>query len=306
MRPGEPSHPSVLGDPGDRGVTGVEIAWRSQTPLVGVSRWRCLERQAGVTAERRQHWRVIAFVHAGAYELRDARGRALVDPLHVAFFRPEEPYTTTHPCGFGDHGSALVLREDLFTDILRARFPEAADDADRLGPTGPCPTAALRRHWALLRAIESDRAVDDLAVEEASIGVAGSIVAAAGTRRRQEEPAARLRHRDLAEGTKELLGRDFRRPLRLESIASRMRVTPAHLCRVFRKATGWSIHRYLTWLRLRAALEPLASGEADLSGLAFDLGFASHSHFTSAFRREFGLPPSAWRGRPAADARARF
>src|SRR6476646_9227463 len=98
----------------ERGVTGVEIAWRGRTPLVGLTRWRCLEEARGATAERRQHWRVIAFVHAGAYELRDTRGRGLVDPMHVAFFRADQPYTTAHPCGPGDRGSALVLREELF------------------------------------------------------------------------------------------------------------------------------------------------------------------------------------------------
>ena len=30
-------------------------------------------------------------------------------------------------------------------------------------------------------------------------------------------------------------------------------------------------------------------------GLALDLGFSDHSHFTNAFREEFGAPPSAFR-----------
>jgi AraC-like DNA-binding protein len=290
----------------DGEVKGVEIAWRARTPLAGVSRWRCLERAPGATVERRQLWRVIAFVHAGAYEVRGPRGRALADPLHVAFFGPGEPYTTAHPCGPGDHGSALVLREDLFDDLLRSRFPEAADDPRRLGPVGPCSTAVLRRHRTLLRRVES--AAPDLAVEEEVTGVVDALLAAAGAGRRYETPGARRAHLDLAAWVRELLGREFRRPLRLETIATRLAVTPAHLCRVFRKATGWSIHRYLTHLRLRAALESLASGEEDLSGLACDLGFSSHSHFTEAFRREFGVPPSVWRGarsRPAAP-RARF
>jgi AraC family transcriptional regulator len=296
-------------------VTGVDIDWRRRTRLVGLTRWRCLERATGVTEERRQLWRVIAFVHDGAYEVRGSRGRALVDSLHVAFFRPGEPYTTSHPCGVGDHGSALVMREDLFAEILRARFPEAAEDPRRLPPAGPCPTPAIWRHRRLLRAVESgggggagteDALVDDLAVDEASIAVADALLAAAAARRHEEPVAARSRHRDLAEGAKELLGREFRRPQRLETIATRLHVTPAHLCRVFRKITGWSIHRYLTDLRLRAALEPLAAGEPDLSGLAFDLGFSSHSHFTSAFRSAFGVPPSTCRGARPTPAQARF
>jgi AraC family transcriptional regulator len=285
---------SAWGTGRDRDVTGVEIDWRGRTPLAGVTRWRCLERVHGVTAERTQFWPVIAFVHAGAYEVHGPRGRGLVDALHVAFFRPGEPYQTAHPCGLGDEGSALVLREDLFADLLAARLPEAADDPRRLDAAGPCPTPALRRHLSLLRALDAGP-VDDGAVEETAIGVADALLAAVAGRRRATPAEARRAHRDLAGATKELLGREFRRPLRLESMAARLGVTPAHLCRVFRRITGSSIHAYVTRLRLRAALEPLAAGARDLSGLALDLGFSSHSHFTAAFRREFGIPPSACR-----------
>jgi AraC-like DNA-binding protein len=61
---------------------------------------------------------------------------------------------------------------------------------------------------------------------------------------------------------------------------------------VFQERTGVPVHRYLTLLRLRASLERLAEGASDLTELALELGFSSHSHFTDAFRREFGFSPS--------------
>ena len=39
--------------------------------------------------------------------------------------------------------------------------------------------------------------------------------------------------------------------------------------------------------------DQLESGGADLTRLALDLGYSSHSHFTSSFRVLFGVPPSA-------------
>jgi AraC-like DNA-binding protein len=69
-------------------------------------------------------------------------------------------------------------------------------------------------------------------------------------------------------------------------------VSPFHLARIFQQQTGVPVHRYLTQLRLRASLERLADGEEDLTTIALELGFSSHSHFTDAFRREFGQPPS--------------
>ena len=48
-------------------------------------------------------------------------------------------------------------------------------------------------------------------------------------------------------------------------------------------------------MRLRTALERAADPGADLTDLALDLGYSSHSHFTAAFRKAFGVTPSAFR-----------
>lgn len=293
----ETSHQPRPSGPGRHApVTGIDYDWVLDTPLVRMSRWHCLERDAGITRERHQHWRVIGFVHEGAFQLRTPRGGGLMDSLQVGFFNALEPYTTSHPCGPGDHGTGLILRADLFDEILARHHPRAAEDSRRLPVRGPCPTETLDRHLELLRAAESADGVDPLAAEEAAVAIVDRLLRAAAA-----DPAddgaeiVSPRQRDLAESTRNLLARGFRQPLHLDAVATSVGSTPAHLCRVFRKATGSTIHAYLTRLRLRAALEPLLDGTEDLSGLAFDLGFSSHSHFTFAFRREFGRTPSRWR-----------
>ena len=47
------------------------------------------------------------------------------------------------------------------------------------------------------------------------------------------------------------------------------------------------LYRYHLRLRLARALD-LVAGREDLSGLAQDLGFSSHSHFTAAFKQAYG------------------
>src|SRR5262249_48871565 len=101
-----------------------------------------------------------------------------------------------------------------------------------------------------------------------------------------------------------LLARQFREPLALADIASAVGSSPFHLCRLFRRETGLSIHRYLSRLRLRAALELLPEYNGELTRLAVDLGFSSHSHFSDVFHREFSLAPSELR-RGATSARLR-
>jgi len=102
-------------------------------------------------------------------------------------------------------------------------------------------------------------------------------------------------HRELAESARVVLSQRMCDPLTLPTIAHLVHSSPFHLARVFRRMTGLSLHRYLTRLRLRAALERLADGESDLTALALSLGFASHSHFSNAFRGEFSMAPSALR-----------
>ena len=108
------------------------------------------------------------------------------------------------------------------------------------------------------------------------------------TARRRDPSRAR---RDYVEDTKALLQRRFRERLRLEDIGRALHVSTCHLCRLFKEETGIPVHRYLNRLRLRQALESIVKGEEDLSDLALSLGFSSHSHFTTAFRKEFGISP---------------
>jgi transcriptional regulator GlxA family with amidase domain len=68
-----------------------------------------------------------------------------------------------------------------------------------------------------------------------------------------------------------------------------------HLCRVFRRHVGMTLHEYRQQLRVRHALETVASGDVDLLQVALELGFSGHSHFTAAFRAAFGAPPSVLR-----------
>jgi AraC-like DNA-binding protein len=101
---------------------------------------------------------------------------------------------------------------------------------------------------------------------------------------------------ELAHETKMILAQRFREKLRLTDVADAVNCSPYFLCRVFNQETGLSIHQYLQRVRLFHALEQLAEQPTqDLAALALSLGFASHSHFSTTFVREFGLSPSQFR-----------
>ncbi len=79
---------------------------------------------------------------------------------------------------------------------------------------------------------------------------------------------------------------------RLAKVASLSRF---HLCHVFREMVGTSIYDYVLHERLAHSLDAVLDGGDNLSAIALDAGFASHSHFTARFRRFFGVTPTALR-----------
>jgi len=99
-------------------------------------------------------------------------------------------------------------------------------------------------------------------------------------------------HAERTEAAKTYLASKMSERVTLDEVARAVHVSPFHLARIFQQQTGVPVHRYLTQLRLRASMERLAEGASDLTALALELGFSSHSHFTDAFRREFGKAPS--------------
>ena len=83
--------------------------------------------------------------------------------------------------------------------------------------------------------------------------------------------------------------------LQLVDRAGRFGCSPFHLSRTFHGTVGMNLRRYVTRLRARLAAERLAAGARDLTGLALQLGYFDHSHFTRSFRNEWGIPPSRFR-----------
>jgi AraC-like DNA-binding protein len=83
--------------------------------------------------------------------------------------------------------------------------------------------------------------------------------------------------------------------LRLADVARAARLSPAHLCRVFRETQGESPMRVLARLRLERAAELLLRTQLDVGEIAYAVGFADRLYFSRAFRQFTGHSPSAFR-----------
>ncbi len=83
----------------------------------------------------------------------------------------------------------------------------------------------------------------------------------------------------------------------LEALAGQAGLSAFHLHRVFSAVAGETPKQFTLRLRLgRASAMLLTSGDSVLD-IALSCGFQSHEAFSRAFRRRFGITPSAYRAR---------
>lgn len=99
----------------------------------------------------------------------------------------------------------------------------------------------------------------------------------------------------LARDAESLLGAAFPDPCSLSELAQRLGVSASYLARAYRAATGGTLHKRIARQRMSLALCRLAAGANDLTTLALELGYSSHSHFSAEFKRHLGVPPSQFR-----------
>ena len=102
-----------------------------------------------------------------------------------------------------------------------------------------------------------------------------------------------------------IVAREFARPLRIESVAERVAVSPRQLQRVFSDVCELGFRSYLRQVRMSRAAELLVGTELPVSDIALRVGYRDPSQFSKAFRRTYGTSPSRMRAAPRADESGR-
>ncbi|HKO54527.1 MAG TPA: AraC family transcriptional regulator [Thermoanaerobaculia bacterium] len=220
--------------------------------------------------------------------IRHEEGARFVgNPATVGFFNREQRYTRSAISNV-DATDWYVVADDVLLEAL-SRF-----DRD-VRPERPFAfthaPADVETYVEQRRLFELAPYLDALAIEERVLALLRRVLAAAYRAQPRVSPALR----DQVEAARAAITRDFTRNATLREIAAEAEASPYHLCRAFRRLTGETMTSYRHSLRLRVALERLRDRRVDLATLALDLGYDSHSHFTRAFRRVFGVPPSRYR-----------
>lgn len=272
-----------------------------RSPAVYVGDFQCRPHHGECSCEENSQGNDIVFVRRGFFLKHVGKLQTVANPNHVVFFNRDEPYRISHPIAGGDDCSIFSVRTDCLRAIRDDIAPRMADKY-RMFAADETPSLPHihARHLCIWNAIRRG-IISDIAIEEAVLNLVAetmrSIAKMQGMPRQRHSSNTLNAHRTIVECTKHELALNLSGALRLEDLAQRVHASPFHLCRIFRRKTGRSIHQYRLQLRLREALRRIAEGWSDLTALSLDLGFSDHSHLTNAFRHAFGIPPSVFRTR---------
>ena len=232
----------------------------------------------------------FVFTYRGAYIRHLGSDEAVAEANQVLFFNQGESYRVSHPVKGGDACISLTLSEPLLEELVPKTHL-------REGSTLAFHRQRLRidaRAQALAALIRHSLRHNVAETLEAEVLVLTLVRRALGERTSHAASASNGRQK-LVDRAKLILTSDLGRRWTLAEIAADVGVSPVYLTQVFQQVEGLPLYRYQLRLRLARALDLLGRFD-DLTTLSMELGFSSHSHFSSAFRQAYGRTPKEFQG----------
>ena len=102
---------------------------------------------------------------------------------------------------------------------------------------------------------------------------------------------------------RDLMDRDYAKPLDVPALARAALMSPGHFSRSFRAAFGETPYSYLMTRRIERAKALLRRGDLPVTEVCFEVGCTSLGSFSSRFTELVGESPSAYRARNHDDGR---
>ena len=196
-------------------------------------------------------------------------------------------------------GHVATLAEEMRDEVLA----QAADVRRLLGRAcilraGPQVAGTMRALWQEFSGRSAARALVLRGLCGLLLGLAARLVveAAADARLAEAEP----RESRLLRRFEALVEAHFAAHWKVADYARELAVTPTHLSRVVRGATGGPASKVIEMRLIREARRHLVYTQASVTAVAYGLGFADPAHFSRVFSRVVGLAPRDFRARAAA------
>ena len=222
----------------------------------------------------------------------------VANPNVVTFYNPGQAYRRNAISPEGDLCDWFSLQPEFARDLIREidlRIDgRPAWPFFRSHAWSDAPTYLLQR--MLFMGVASVGMTEPLVVEETVVELLDRVTRSAYANRcTHPAPSITRRQRDTIRDIEIVLSRPAEEHLTLKGIAREIGLSAYHVCRLFRRATGKTLHYYRLQFRLRTTLTQVLESSKPLIDVALDGGFSSHSHFTERFRQAFAETPSSLR-----------
>lgn len=238
--------------------------------------------------ERAHPRAAIAVMLAGAFHARGSAGETVLGPGAMLL----KNATTTHEYRHLDDGGDRTITfeyEDAFLEDVRVSFGARRRAFDCIAIPASADTAA-----AVALAHQAACNGDAGTLHDAAMAVAAAAIASDWGRSNQLAAPTLAQTRRVARVLR-YLDAHSADDCSLDTLAALAGLTSFHFVRVFRAVTGQTPRQYVIAARLRAAAIALHSTRTPIMEVAFDAGFGDVSHFTTSFRRAFGVSPRRYR-----------
>jgi AraC family transcriptional regulator len=238
---------------------------------------------------------IVALPSTPVWQSHDGADRQLVNQNNVVFHHPGSEYRRERFRDVGYRCLFLFPSSGLLHEVMAEMDPAAEErPVIRFPSIGPLDGRTFGLSRLAARCLRSGLAEPSAAREVLYEVLRGAVRASAlrVSKANGVSAATRRARREIAEEAKEVLTSQMAERISLDDLASSLLTSPYHLARLFRAATGFSVHGYLVHLRLRTGLDRIQEVSGDIGDIGLTLGYKSHSHFTASFRRAFGLTPS--------------
>jgi AraC family transcriptional regulator len=223
----------------------------------------------------------LVLPYAGLFSYAVGQQSWIVDTSKILLIRPGWEYVDGQPVEGLGHASLLInpsrsIVDEIFGATLGSK-------PGRFGAARSSPELWLLTQYFLS---ESESGLSAIEADEWMIRTLNLAAGQPRTNLRPATPAVRR--------AKEFIHAHAFERLSLTEVAEAVGVSPVYLSNEFTRTEGVPLYQYQLYLRLARSLQALRDCD-DITELALDLGFSSHSHFGATFRRTFGLSPSDYR-----------
>lgn len=232
----------------------------------------------------------VCLPYRGLFVWHVAGDDVVGDSNQVVFVRAGEGYRMSAPVAGGYRELVITPKVDVLADIAGTSEAGLFEHPLFHRRSALVSTALQAARTHLLHRASATPVLEELHADEIVVDLLRTALGHEARRSHRCCPTTRR----LIRRTKEFLQGRLSHRVRLCDAARAVGASPAYLTDTFTRVEGMSLHRYLTHLRLGRALAALPHAD-DLTELALDTGFSSHSHFSAVFRRTFGCTPSAFR-----------